>query len=114
MRIATIKIRNKKTGRIIKINEYEWAGDLGVSKYAGWERAGGEKQGEETPKDVAAMRAEDESQYQKKNPEPKIPVNISSEDKEDPPKSNEVAEGLPKPPSSAGVGRGRGRRGGRH
>lgn len=44
--IATVLIRNKKNGKTRRINENEWAHDLGKGKYNGWERAGGERHGD--------------------------------------------------------------------
>jgi len=41
-KLPTIKIRNKRNGKIRIINEADWAYDLGKGKYNGWERAGGE------------------------------------------------------------------------
>lgn len=112
MRLSTVWIRNKRTGAKVKINEYEWAGDLGVSKYAGWERVGGETHGEETPKDVTAMRVEAESQHVKKHQQ--TPQELAKpEEKVEPEEKPEVVapkpEGLPPKPV---VGRSS-RRGGR-
>ena len=54
MRIPTVKIRNKSTGEVRKINEIDWSTDLGLKKYSGWERLGGETHGDpiKTPKTV--------------------------------------------------------------
>ena len=104
MRLATIRIRNKKTGDIRKINEYEWAGDLGVSKFRDWERYGGETQGTETASEAAVMQAEAETQHEKKNPTETVTLSSGN------------AEGLPPKAAqravSPGTGASRGRRGG--
>lgn len=44
--IATVVIRNKRNGKQRRINEHEWAHDLGKGKYDGWERVGGERHGD--------------------------------------------------------------------
>lgn len=50
--IATVLIRNKRNGKQRRINEHEWAHDLGTGKYDGWERIGAERHGD---KDQAAV-----------------------------------------------------------
>lgn len=42
MRVPSFWIRNKKTKRKVKVNVSDWASDLGVSRFAGWERVTGE------------------------------------------------------------------------
>ena len=63
LRLPTVRIRNKKTGKIRKVNESDWAGDLGIVKYAGWERIGGETHGDENkdPEGVAAAIAQEQA-----------------------------------------------------
>ena len=36
MRVPTIKIRNEKTGDVLKVNQSDWASDLGRARFAGW------------------------------------------------------------------------------
>lgn len=43
VRLPTVKIRHRSTGKTMVINQSDWSGDLGVSVYAGWERVGAEK-----------------------------------------------------------------------
>lgn len=46
MRIPTVKIRNKRTGAVLKINARTWAEDLGLGRMNEWERVGGETRGD--------------------------------------------------------------------
>jgi len=81
MRIPTIRIRNKRTGKVVKINEHEWAGDLGQRKWAGWERAGGEQHGNATPeqeKEIADTLIKEEI---KKIERERMPLEVKTEDK---------------------------------
>ena len=101
MRLSTVWIRNKRTGDRKKINEHEWAGDLGTSRYAGWERVSGETHGEESEKDVAAMRKEEEVQEKKLHPQTIVPELTNKEDSDI---EEEREEGLPTKPVAAGTG----------
>lgn len=85
MQLDTVKIRNKKTGRIKIINQADWAGDLGVSRYAGWERAGGEKRGEEGAEEEAAkLVAENEKNAIKERNEASIEIKQIQKNEFDP------------------------------
>lgn len=44
--IATVLIKNKRNGKTRRINENEWAHDLGKGRYNGWERVGQERHGD--------------------------------------------------------------------
>jgi len=84
MRIPTIRIRNKRTGKVVKINEHEWAGDLGQRKWAGWERAGGEQHGNATPeqeKEIADTLIKEEI---KKIERERMPLEVKTEEEEKP------------------------------
>jgi hypothetical protein len=68
--LATLKIRNKRNGKTRIINEEDWANDLGVSRFAGWERVGSETHAADNEADVveeaakkalAAKRAEEDA-----------------------------------------------------
>jgi len=57
--LATVRIRNKRNGKIRIINQSEWAHDLGKGKYDGWTLDGGERRAD-SQEDVveAAVAAE--------------------------------------------------------
>ena len=40
MKLSKVKLRNKHSGVILKVNEADWAQDLGRNKYRGFERVG--------------------------------------------------------------------------
>ena len=60
MRVATLKIRNKRNGKILIVNETDWASDLGQAKYSGWVRDGAETHGEEEPAAVVTTAPTEE------------------------------------------------------
>jgi hypothetical protein len=73
MILATVKIRNKHNGKVRIVNEHEWSRDLGLGKYSGWERMGGETIAVEdtdvveaaAKKALAEKRAEEEAAAKK-------------------------------------------------
>lgn len=40
MRLPVVRIRNKTTGKRMTVNEIDWASDLGLKRFRGWERIG--------------------------------------------------------------------------
>jgi len=92
----------------MKINAWDWAGDLGTSKYAGWERVGGETHGQETAAEAKAMQQEEVAQHEKKADNK--PIEITVNDVADSAAVEPTTDESDAPPaSSAPTGR-RGRR----
>ena len=60
MKLDTVKIRNKKTGATRKINLHEWAQDLGLGKWPGWESVGGEQRGVPGAEEEARISSPDQ------------------------------------------------------
>ena len=56
MMIPKVKLKHDKNGTIIKINEIDWARDLGRNKYAGYSRVGENHAG--NPDDVVNVVTE--------------------------------------------------------
>lgn len=54
MRIPTVRIRNPKTGKVMTVNQYEWAMDLGRGRFRGWTLDGGATHVKNTEKEVEA------------------------------------------------------------
>jgi hypothetical protein len=69
MRIPTIRIRKKGTKKFKIVNEYEWARDLGLGRYAGWERAGGETHVDTPTRELQdAIKLHDSTAYERPQP----------------------------------------------
>jgi hypothetical protein len=55
MRLPTVKLRNKKTGELRKVNAIDYAMDLGKDKYAGWELIGEQRGDPVAPEDQVVI-----------------------------------------------------------
>lgn len=75
MRIPTVRIRNKKTGKVVTVNQHDWAMDLGRGTWRGWTLDGGETHVKATEKEIeAAIKTTTPEAFDK-------PLHIINEDK---------------------------------
>lgn len=54
MRLPTVRLRHKKKGVVITVNEWEWARDLGKYKWSAFERVGERHNDAAAPLNVTA------------------------------------------------------------
>lgn len=54
MRLPTVRLRHKKKGIVITVNEHEWARDLGRYKWSAFERVGERHNGAAESLEVSA------------------------------------------------------------
>lgn len=49
MRLPTVRLKHKRKGKIITVNESDWAQDLGLFMWRDWERVGERHNGATAP-----------------------------------------------------------------
>lgn len=54
MRIPTVTLRRKVDGKIMKINAIDYASDLGIKRYSGWELVG--EKGGDAPTETVVVK----------------------------------------------------------
>ena len=56
MRLPTVRLRHKKKGIVITVNEHEWARDLGRYKWSAFERVGERHNNASQPIEIASSK----------------------------------------------------------
>lgn len=93
MRLATVRIKNKKTGKTLIINQHVWAQDLGVGRFSDWTLDGGEKHGDVGAEDTARISSPE--QFEKHDLHVSDAPSPAEEKVEEPVKDSEdVFEGI--------------------
>ena len=94
MKLPKVKLRHKKTGEILKINEADWARDLGIGKYRDYERVG----------EIGTLRKEDMLEISTKSQVVQKAVEESSGSEDEEIISNDPADLTDTPTHSLSLG----------